>query len=429
VLTGLEEPSNPNATDLGEALLDLAGLLCDDLSSTADRGQRRDVHLVRRRMVGSLEMSVGRFAKHRRREIIEAFLLLTYRDDAVLRQVLQDPYHPAFVVLVEMLSKIPHEAAMRLLLSFLDDPRAPSAALSIVAKRSDATFVKYFLRKIGREPAAAVARNLKRIEAVAWVREAATLDLCDDQEQYAATRLAMVSGIPRAHAFSLVEYLLLHGKPGGRRAAAEALDQFRGADANLLALQALDDRDPEVQAKILVQLRGRGIPGALARLVEMIDSPHEVVRIAARKSLAEFSFSRYLASFDLLDEEVRVSTGDLVKKVDPQTAPLLRAELGSLVRSRRLRGLAVAQALDLTADMEDAVVPLLSDEDHLVRAQAATALARCPSETAREALAGALSDRSPVVQEAARTSLRLHQAAAVATPSPETPEDSRRAVP
>jgi hypothetical protein len=314
-------------------------------------------------------------------------------------------------------------------LSFLDDPRAPSAALSIVSKRSDATFVKYFLHKIGREATPAVMHNLKRIETVAWIRDAATLDLCDDAEQCAATRLAMVSGIPRAHAFSLVEHLLLYGKPGGRRAASEALDQFRGADANLLALQALDDHDPEVQAKILVQLRNRGIPGALARLVEMVDSPHEIVRTAARKSLAEFTFPRYLASFDLLDEEVRVSTGELVKKVDPQTPALLRAELASLIRSRRLRGLAVARALDLAGDLEDAVVPLLSDEDHLVRAQAATALGRCPSETAREALAEALSDRSPAVQEAARASLRLHEPAAVAAESPETPEDDRRDAP
>jgi hypothetical protein len=429
LLTGLEDPSNPNAADLRETLLDLTGLLCDELSSSAERGQRRDAHLVRRRMVGALEMSVGRFAKHRRREIIEAFLLLTYRDDAVLRQILQDPYHPAFVVLVEMLSKIPHDAVIRLLLSFFDDPHAPSAILSIVSKRSDAAFVKLFLRKIGREPGPVVARNLKRIEGVAWVRDAAMLDRCENLEQYAAARLAMTSGIPRAHAFSLVEHLLLHGKPGGRRAAAEALDQFRGADANLLALQALDDDDPEVQAKILIQLRGRGIPGALARLVEMVDSPHEVVRNAARKSLAEFSFSRYLASFDLLDEEVRSSTGDLVKKVDPQTQALLRAELASLVRSRRLRGLAVAQALDLAGEVEDAVVALLGDEDHLVRAQAATALAKCPSEAAREALTEALHDRSPVVQDAVRKSLHLHHPAAVDTASTGPPEVNPRAMP
>src|SRR3990172_5493887 len=99
-----------------------------------------------------------------------------------------------------MLSKIPHDAVIGLLLSFLDDPRAPSAVLSIVSKRSDLKFLRRFLHKVGREPTAAVARNLKRIETIAWARESSLLDACEDLEQSAAVRLAMTSGIPRAQA-------------------------------------------------------------------------------------------------------------------------------------------------------------------------------------------------------------------------------------
>jgi len=412
ILAGMEDVNNPNAKVLGEALLDLTESLCTDLAAPRPHHACGDAQSVRRRVVESLGGSVGRFAKHRRREIVEAFLLLTYRDDAVLSQVLQDPYHPAFVALVEMLAKIPHESVIGLLLSFLDDPRTPSAVLSVVSKRSDPGFLKRLLRKVGCEPAASVARNLKRIESLGWARDASVLDACDDLEQAAAVRLAMLSGVPRAQAYSLVEHVLQHGKPGGRRAAADALDEFRGADANSLALEALRDKDPEVQAKILVQLRGRGIPGALARLVEMIDNPHESVRDAARKSLAEFSFARYLASFDLLDEDVRISTGDLVKKVDPQTVPMLRAELSSPVRSRRLRGLAVARDLGLLAAVEDAILLQLNDEDHLVRAEAAAALGALPSQASQEALTEAVNDRSPAVQEAARKSLLQHESAA-----------------
>ena len=90
-----------------------------------------------------------------------------------------------------------------------------------------------------------------------------------------------------------------------------------------------------MQAHIVGQLRGRGIPGILPVLLEMVDSPHAVVRKAARESLAEFSFRRYVAAFEMLDDEVRQSTGMLVKKIDPQTVPLLREEMRSLVRTRR----------------------------------------------------------------------------------------------
>jgi hypothetical protein len=160
----------------------------------------------------------------------------------------------------------------------------------------------------------------------------------------------------------------------------------------------------------------------LARLVEMVDSPHEVVRSTARKCLAEFTFARYLASFDLLDEEVRASTGDLVKKVDPQTATLLRAELGSLVRSRRLRGLAVARALGMVTQVEDAVLAQLQDEDHLVRAEAAAALGEPLSQAAREALTEALDDRSPAVRNAAMRSLGLNRQAATSSAPPPAAE-------
>ncbi len=239
LLIALEDPANPNATVASEALLDLTDLLCRELADPHDNVQRRDGQVVRRRAVGALEMSVGRFARHRRREIVEAFVLLTYRDNAVLRQILQDPYHPAFVVLVDALSKSPQEAAIRLLLSFLDDPHAPSAVLSIVSKRSDEKFILALLHKVGRDASPVVTQNLRRLESIAWIGgDTAFLDPRSDFEQSAAVRLAMVSGIPRAQAFSVVEHLLACGKPGGRRAAAEALDKFRGADAALSAASA-----------------------------------------------------------------------------------------------------------------------------------------------------------------------------------------------
>ena len=79
-----------------------------------------------------------------------------------------------------------------------------------------------------------------------------------------------------------------------------------------------------MQANALRQLRTRGIPGALTRLVDMMESPHEVVRRAVRESLAEFNFKRFLAAYDMLDDEVRRSTGAMVRKIDPEATPQLQ---------------------------------------------------------------------------------------------------------
>ena len=131
----------------------------------------------------------------------------------------------------------------------------------------------------------------------------------------------MASGIPRLQVFATIESVLLHGKAAGRREAARALAEFHGAEANALAVSGPEGPRSARASHIASQLRGRGIPGVLPTLLEMVDSRHAVVRKAARDSLAEFSFRRYLRTFDMLDENVRQSTGMLVKKIDPQTVP------------------------------------------------------------------------------------------------------------
>ena len=205
-------------------------------------------------------------------------------------------------------------------MSFLDDPHAPSAILTVIAGRSDSRFVHYLMRKIGREPTPAMALNLKKMTSISWLGDCRRImDQIDDAGQHSAVRFVMASGIPRQQALGLVETILLHGKPGGRREAARALGEFQGAEANALAMSALADPDPQVQANIIPQLRGRGIPGVLPSLLELVESPYAVVRKAARESLAEFSFKRFVAAFDMLDEEVRRSTGLLVKKIDVQS--------------------------------------------------------------------------------------------------------------
>ena len=337
LLNALEDTGQPQAAILGQTLMDLADQLCRDLAASRQSGKHRELQMAQAQAVVSLELSIHRYGKHRRREVVEVLALLAHRDNATLKQILRNPYHPAFLALVEALSRSTRGPILRLLLSYLEDPKAPSAALSVMAKRRDLDFAKHLLRKIGRDPSPDVAQNLKRIESVVWAQGGGELlDHLDDLAQEAAVRLVMLSGIPRASAFTVIEHLLLRGGPGGRRAAAEALEQFHGAEANALAIEALDDDDPEVQAIVLGQLRGRGIAG-VGRLVGMLDSPQTIVRRAARRSLAEFTFPRFLATYDLLDDESRRSTGDLVKRVDPQTVPLLRAEMTSRMRTRRLR--------------------------------------------------------------------------------------------
>jgi hypothetical protein len=132
-----------------------------------------------------------------------------------------------------------------------------------------------------------------------------------------------------------------------------------------------------------------------------------VVREAVRESLSEFNFRRYVAAFDMLDDEARVSTGRLVRRLDPNVIPLLLEELHSPVRGRKLRGLNVAAMVGVVPDIEDVLIQLLSDEDHIIRTAAAQTLAYAESLASEHALeSAAMEDRSVSVKQAAQQSLR-----------------------
>ena len=405
LINSLEDQSSHDRDLAGRTLLELVELLYGELAGPKQNDRRRDPQMVRRHVLGSLEHSVERYLTHQRREMVEAYVLLVNRDSAILNKLLDDPHHPAFLVLVDVLSKSTASGVIGLLLAFLDNRRAPTSVLSLIAKRDDFKFVEYLLRKIGHEPSVAVRQNLKKISSVAWLQDTKMLDQLDDAAQHSVVRLAMLSNVPRARAFDTVAYILQQGKPRGRRAAAEALNEFNGAEANALVEKFSEDDDPQVQASALVQLRRRGILKSLTRLVQNINSEHAVVRDAARAGLTEFSFQRFLAAFDMLDDDVRRSTGSLVRKVDPQTIPMLQAEMESHVRTRRLRALEIAQAIEAVVQLDRTIIGLTADEDHLVRAEAAKALGESDSPASCSALEGALDDGSHTVRESARKSL------------------------
>ena len=429
LINATEDESNPNADATARTLMELTGRLYGELASPRDYRVRRNPQLARTHVVTALEQSLERFGKHKRVEIVEAFLMLAARDNSTLKRILMAPHDPAYLAVVDLLSHCERSGVIRLALSFLDDPSIPSSAANVLGHRRDQRFLHYLFKKIGREPSIAAKANLKRLKSIPWITDDLTrLDSLDGPEQFAVVQMVVVSGMNRLQVFPVVAHLLAYGKEGGRRAAAAALAEFRGTEANQLAIDALDDPDPEVQATVLVQLRDRGIPGGLNRLIAMVDSPHAIVRDAARECLGEFSFHRFLAAFDMLEEDVRRSTGLLVRKIDPTTVPALREELGSVARGRRIRAMTVAVALDVVDQLEPIIIELLADEDHMVRANAAMSLGHSNTDTARWALRDALADRSVTVQEAAQNALnklarrpRTKVAPSVDVPSLEIP--------
>ncbi len=407
LITAAEDASNPNADRSAATLLDLADQLYEELIRPRDYKKRRDPKLIRQHVVSSLELSLQRYSHHQRRELVEACLVLEQRDSPVLRSILEDPRHSSYLAVIEALRESQRPGIVRLMLSFLDDAHAPSAAIKILSHRTDQKFIGHLLRKAASDLSGPATHNLKRVEHFTWLRD--RLDILGsftEEEQRGAIQLVATCGISRTEAFSVLHYLFQHGGAESRRTAIAALETYRGSDANRLTVQAMDDDDPEVQAEAVKQLRPRAIPGAMSHLITLVESPHEVIQKAAREALKEFSFDRYLGAFDMMEEHVRLSTGQLVKKIDPETLPGLQREFDSPSRTRQLKAIEATVALGCVAEMEAALLEQLAAGDHIVRASAAQALGESNGVATLLALQEALADRSVSVSEAARESIK-----------------------
>lgn len=412
VLPGLlataEKQGGAESDLAAETVLKLAELFYGELSGADDRPRRKDIENVRRQMTSSLEDAARRYFKHQRLEIVEAFMLVAKSSNVTLRNLLRSPEEAAHAAVVEVFTKSEQGGVIRLLLGFLEDPQMPRSALRVMCARSDARFVTNLLQRAccGQTCGKLYAETLKRFDDIAWAQAGNAL-LCelDEDDQGNAVALLAASSVDRDRVLDVIEYLLAQGKPLGRRTAAKALADFPGPRADALAVRSLSDADAEVRANIVTQLRPRQIPGAMTLLVRMVDNAAEPVRVALGEALPEFSFRQFMMNFDSLPESLQQFSGHLVRRIDTGVAARLMAELGLLSPVRRRRAVNAAAALGLVRELEEQILPLMSDEDHMVRLATAQALADCETETSWESLRDALFDRSVVVQEAAEQSL------------------------
>jgi HEAT repeat protein len=378
-LVGPESNSSQHPhSDLGRrTVLELADILFDELHASRSSPKRRDPQACRGHAVACLEKALRQGA-YACPEVVEAFLTVSRREDAGLRQILHDPQDALRDALQLTLGRSRRTSVMRLLASFVDDGHPPLTVLRLLASRGDVEFVQHLLARLGDTLSATETETLRRLESISWANlRSGTLDALDGESQRRAVMALTATSISYAAKLKALAHLAQRGHVAGRRAAVAALANFPDPRADELVLGALDDSDPHVQAAALAQLRQRNLPHAIPRLIERASSHHEVVRQAVRDSLSEFRFERFITNYDTLSEEVRHSTGRLVKQIDPEAVARLRGELTSPSRLRRLRAIEMTQAMDAAPELKHELLAATGDDDRQIAAAAARVLAGC----------------------------------------------------
>ena len=411
LITAAEDPHNPNQDKAAGAILALAELLNDELANPRDYRNRRDPHIVRRFVVGVLETSINRFELHQRREIVEAFLVLATCENSALRGILRHSNARVFHTACNLLANSPRLGVIRLLLNFLDSLHTPAPCRKAISCRHDISFLRCFLKKINDDLTFNAGENLKKITVFEWLNsDLSGLLALNGIEQSGLVALVMASSMDRSDAFEVIQFVIHSGQPEGRRAAASVLPQFDSPESKELLFELSDDDDPMVQATVIGHMRDTGAPGALPRLIQLLESPHEVVREALRECLSEFTFERYLAAFATLDEAVQASTGTLVKRVDADGVHRLANEFKSGAQNRQLRAIDMAIAMDAVGDLDSQITALSTSPNQTIRGAAVKAMACCDTQRTRAALRDLLMDRSTAVKEAAEQALQMFAA-------------------
>lgn len=408
LVTLAENKGHKHASQANALVLRMVSLLSEMVHGHRDPNDRRDPNAIRRHILESLERSVERYREHHRADLIEAFVVLGGSASGLLRTIIEDPHHACYLTVVHTLSTSESTAVVELLLGFLEVEHASLASLTVISKRTDQAFISHLLQFVGHELSTSVKKNLGRIRNFAWLKDRLhnPSDFAE-HEQVHLVALLSHSGMDQELVLDLLEELLKTGAPAGRAAACVALQELQGDRPNHLVLEAVNDPDPRVQAAAACQLRERHLPGTMGTLLQLVESPHEEVRHAARESLTEYSLENYLLRYDSLNDESRRSTGALVCKIDTKVRLKLAAELKSPSRRNRLRAIEISETMGLVSELADRLMDRLDDEDHLVRAAVADALQYCPTAEVQEALEYAATDRSTAVQSAAKNSLSV----------------------
>lgn len=382
--------------------------------------ERRNRRFLHGQLLPEVLKSVSKGIKdfHRNDPVLVLKILIAIypyipEDEKVAIGLFRSPMHPAYQSLYRLLLTGNDSFLYAFVFYCLDNDDPEPLAVSVFSKRTDSRFLSFFFKKVLESFSGELKRNLEKLPAPAWLGELeGLLPGLDADAQRGLVLLVRNMNLPRSEIQVALLKVFAKGKTGGRLDALSVLAEEPGEFGERFLWNATEVSDPEVRIAALNLLRKKNVPKATSRILRYVDSPDESVRKAVRNLLPEFRFSRFLETFDLMNETQRQAMFHLVQKVDPQTIDELARMLVLGDPMDKAKALLCVGYGDLSNRLEESLCVVLAEgETPLLRAKAAELLAHCRRELSRGALVQAFHrDPAPEVRDAARTGLEKRPA-------------------
>jgi hypothetical protein len=316
---------------------------------------------------------------------------------------------PVYAATYRRLLKESEPYLFQLITRCLDRLNPPQIVSQILAERSDIPFLDALFKSIKKPLSLELKTNLANLAPPAWISQITSfLKEFDVDAQSGLVLFFQSIPLPPAELQMSLQSIFEHGSGAARVTALSALAAFDSVEIDRFIWDAVGDADPMVQIEALTQLSTRDVPNIPARLVQFADSPQPEVRDTIQKLLPNFRFSRFLQTFDQLDDNQRRRMFNIVRQLDKQTPIELSEMLHTsepLVRAKAI--LCIDFCPDVVPQVEDALCDVLAtDEMPTLRAKAAELLIAGRSEASRSLLVQAFHrDSHPDVRAAAKNCL------------------------
>ncbi len=411
-----EKGDDENDSFLSAGILRLLAGYVNALEARKDRGRLYGTVLPG--MVASLLSGLKSFHRNDP-DVLPLALLSIYpyltEEHKELTQYLRNTTSQAYLALFRVLLESSALAVPRFVFFCMNHPSPPAMVPTVFAKRQDPAFLSTFFNMLAEPMVATVAptvssemrANLSKLPRLEWLDNPRPLiEQLDESSQLGLVMLIQNLGLIADETQAKLIAVVQHGRSQGRVAALAALERFSGERLDQLIWEWAGDTDPLLQVEALKQLAKREMPNGNSRILQFVDSPHEMVRRTIQ-TLLPFRFANFMHTFDQMSDQQRRGMFNLVRKLDTNVVDELAKLLVIGSPMEKAKALLCVGYGDLAPPLEDALCGILTDEKTpALRAKAAELLATGRRALSRSTLVQALHrDPASEVRDAAKKSL------------------------
>lgn len=359
-------------------------------------------HTVRTSIVARLARSVEKYAFHRNRDLVDAFLVASVHCDGQLQKWLS-PKSPHRVILLERMRTNMSDDMADLLASFIKRQQLDDEVVVILKERTDSVIGSMLLKHIGRSPCAAVINNLRRL---GWP---ACFDLLDyvtahqsESEHAAMIQMATYACESPLTLLRLVTSLVPLEEPTVIEATASVL-------ANLQPLSPDEWLRAAIEAGSHFEERDRLSDHALlfCEVIDLLTHGDMALVRAVQHLLSNFKAESLLSRFVSLDVTQQQGLGVILGMLDISVVQWVRDRLRHPVMQNRLDAIEAAMALGYVDSLQESFTHIVRNDHQEARAYAARALGNAKSTATLRLLQEMLAmPESSARDEAARAILK-----------------------